>query len=48
MIQAVHVHVNDDSQALTYIVENFLHVMNTNPRTSTLVNVPLKQMSSIK
>ena len=36
-IQAVN-----DSQVLTYIVENFLNVMNTDPRTSTLVNIPLK------
>ena len=38
------VQVVNDSQVLTYIVENFLNVMNTNPRTSTQVNIPLKQM----
>ena len=39
LVQAVN-----ESRALTYIVENFLNVMNTNPRTSTQVNNPLKQM----
>ena len=34
----------NDSQALTYILENFLNVMNTNLRTGTQVNIPLKQM----
>ena len=43
LVQAV-----SDSQALTYIIENFLNVMNTNSRTSTLVNIPLKQIPYIK
>ena len=44
-VQAVN-----DSRTLTYIVENFLNLRNTNSKTSTLVlvNIPLKQMPFIK
>ena len=44
-VQAVN-----DSRTLTYIVENFLNLRNTNPKTSTLVfvNIPLKQMPFVK
>ena len=47
-VTVLFVQAVNDSQALTYIVENFLNVMNTNPSTSTLVDIPLKQMPYIK